>query len=214
VSVARTRVVLAEDHQVVREGLRALLSGEPDLEVVGEAADGAEAVRLAEERGPDIVVMDLGMRGVGGIDAIGRLRRSRPDIQVVVLSMHDDAPTVDRALHAGARGYVLKGRGIASLCEAIRAVRRGEVYLSSDISDFVLQGYLSQGEGREVDPLTERERAVLALIAEGCTGAEIARRLGLSPKTIEHHRAHITEKLGIRTTAGLVRYALRLGLVA
>jgi DNA-binding NarL/FixJ family response regulator len=200
VSTLRTRILLAEDHQVVREGLHALLAGQAEMEVVGEAADGAEAVRLAEERGPDVIVMDLTMPGIDGVDAIRRLRRSRPDIPVVVLSMHDDAPTVDRALHAGARGYVLKGRGIGCLCDAIRAVRRGEVYLSSGISDFELQGYLKQGG--EVDPLSERERAVLKLIAEGCTGAAIAERLGLSPKTVEHHRAHITEKLGIRTTAG------------
>jgi two-component system, NarL family, response regulator NreC len=209
-SRAPIRVLLADDHRIVREGLAALLGREADFEVLGEADDGAAAVRLAEERSPDIVVMDLSMGGVDGIEAISRLRRSRRAIQVVVLSMHDDAPTVDRALRAGARAYVLKGSDSASLCAAIRAVARGEVYLSPEISDFVLQGYLKP-EGD--DPLTEREREVLKLIAEGYTGAEIARQLELSPKTVEHHREHVTEKLGIRTTAGLVRYAVRRGLV-
>jgi len=210
-SQGRIRVLLADDHRVVREGLAALLRREADLEVLGEADDGAAAVRLAEERSPDIVVMDLAMRGVDGIEAISQLHGRRPEIQVVVLSMHDDAPTVDRALRAGARAYVLKGSDSASLCAAIRAVARGEVYLSPEISDFVLQGYLKP-EGD--DPLSEREREVLKLIAEGYTGAEIGHQLGLSPKTIEHHREHITEKLGIRTTAGLVRYAVRRGFVA
>jgi DNA-binding NarL/FixJ family response regulator len=207
----RIRVLLAEDHQIVREGLRALLQSDPDMEVVGEAAEGDEAVRLAEERSPDVLVIDLSMPGVDGIEAIRRLRTSRPAILVVVLSMHDDAPTVDRALQAGARAYVLKGHGITGLREAIRAVRRGEVYLSSGISEFVLQGYLKKQPA--ADELSERERDVLKLIAEGFTGGEIARQLGLSPRTIEHHRARIADKLDIRTTAGLVRYALRTRLV-
>jgi two-component system response regulator NreC len=206
------RVLIAEDHQVVREGVLALLRAEDDIEVIGEAADGAEAVRLAEARGPDVVVMDVGLPVLNGVDATARLRQSRPDIGVVILSMHDDAPTADRALRAGARGYVLKGSGIASLCEAIRTVARGEVHLGPGISDYVLQGYLS-AESPEKDPLSSREREVLQLIAEGRTGREVAKRLGLSPKTVDNHRARIKEKLGIHTTAGLVRYAMRAGLV-
>lgn len=205
------RVLLAEDHQVVREGLRALFRDVPDIEVIGEAEDGSEVVRIAEERGPDVVVMDVGLVGLNGIDATRHLQRSRPDIRVVVLSMHDDAATVDRALRAGARAYVLKGRGVASLCDAIRAVSRGEVYLSPGISDYVLQGYLS-GSGTEVDPLSEREREILSLIGEGFPSQEIAERLGLRTKTVQNYRAQIMDKLGIRTTAGLVRYALRAGL--
>ena len=208
----RIRVLLAEDHQVVREGLSALLAAEPDIEVIAEAADGREAVVLAEEKGPDVVVMDLGLPGLDGIEATRRLSRSRPDIRVLVLSMHDDAATVDRALRAGARGYVLKGSGIAALRQAIRDVYSGKVYLSPAVSEYVLQGFLKQDSG-EVDPLSEREREILQLIAEGYTSREIAKRVGLKPKTVENHRARIMEKLGVHTTAGLVRYALRLGLV-
>ena len=210
-SAARTRVLLAEDHQVVREGLRALLGSEPQFEVVGEAADGAEALSLAEKLAPDVVVMDIGLAGLSGVEATRRLRKSHPEIKVVVLSMHDDAPTVDAALHAGARGYVLKGAGIANLREAIHTVLRGEVYLSPGISEYVLQGYL-QAQGAPKDPLSDREREILKLVAEGFTGRQIADRLGLKAKTVENHRARICEKLDIHTTAGLVRYALRAGI--
>jgi DNA-binding NarL/FixJ family response regulator len=205
----KTRVLLVEDHQVVREGLRSLLRAEQDLDLVAEAPSGEAALALAAEHAPDVVVMDLGLPGLGGVEATRRLRKSCPAAQVVVLSMHDDAATVDRALRAGARGYVLKGRGFASLCEAIRTVRRGEMYLSPDISEYVLQGYLG---GPDEDALSEREREILALIAEGLRGAEVAARLGLKPKTVENHRARIMEKLQIHTTAGLVRYAIERGI--
>jgi DNA-binding NarL/FixJ family response regulator len=210
VSDRRTRVLLVEDHQVVREGLRALLRNEPDLEVVGEAADGADALRVVEQLRPDVAVVDVGLPGLSGVEVTRRLVRSRPEVQVVILSMHDDAPTVDRALRAGARGYVLKGSGVAALCEAVRTVRRGEVYLSPGVSEYVLQGYL-RADAPEKDPLSEREREVLQLVAEGFTARQIAERLGLKPKTVENHRAAIMDKLGIHTTAGLVRYALRTG---
>ena len=156
--------------------------------------------------------MDFGLPGLNGADATARLKKSRPDVAVVVLSMRDDAPTVDRALRAGARGYVVKGAGVDDLCAAIRSAARGEVYLSPAVSDFVLQGYLA-GEGEVTDPLTAREREVLQLVAEGLTGREVAGRLGLAPKTVDNHRARIMDKLGIRTTAGLVRYAIHSGLV-
>jgi DNA-binding NarL/FixJ family response regulator len=206
-SVARTRILLVEDHQMVREGLRSLLAGEPDFEVVGEAADGIDAVRLAAQLAPEVVVMDIGLVGLSGVETTKRLVRERPGTIVVALSMHDDAPTVDRALRAGARGYVLKGSGVAALCDAIRTVRRGETYLSPAVSEYVLQGFLGR-EKADVDPLSEREAGILRLIADGLTGRQIAERLGLRPKTVENHRARIMEKLGIHTTAGLVRYAL------
>lgn len=206
------RVLLAEDHRMVREGLRVLLSGVDGVEVIGEAEDGEEALRLATAKGPDVVVMDIGLPRLNGIDATVRLRKERPDIQVVALSMRDDAPTVDRALRAGARGYVLKGAGVDSLSEAVKTVARGDVYLSPGVSDYVLQGYLNTDEA-VADPLTSREREVLQLIAEGSTGRQAAERLGLSPKTVDNHRTHIMDKLGIRSTAGLVRYAMRTGLV-
>ncbi len=207
-AAARTRIVLCEDHQMVREGLRALIDGEPDLEVVADASDGEQAIRAALGSAPDVVVMDIGLPLCDGIEATRRLRQQAPELPVVILSMHDDATTVDRALRAGARGYVLKGAGFARLCDAIRSVRRGEVYLSPDISDHVLTGYLRAGDG---DPLSDREREVLRLISDGHTSAAIARQLGLKPKTVENHRANIMDKLQIRTTAGLVRYALRSG---
>jgi DNA-binding NarL/FixJ family response regulator len=210
VSAARTRILLVEDHQMVREGLRSLLAGEPDFEVVGEAADGADAVRLATALAPDVVVMDIGLVAVSGIEATRRVVRERPGTAVVALSMHDDAPTVDRALRAGARGYVLKGSGVAALCQAIRTVRRGETYLSPAVSEYVLRGFLAPGTA-DWDPLSERESGILRLIADGLTGRQIAERLGLRPKTVENHRARIMEKLGIHTTAGLVRYALDRG---
>ena len=204
----RTRVLLVEDHQVVREGLRALVRGEADLELVGEAEDGDRALALASTLHPEVVVMDVGLPGLGGIEAARRLGRAHPEIKVVMLSMHDDAATVDRALRAGARGYVLKGRGFQSLCDAIRAVRRGETWLSPEVSSYVLPGYT----GGAPDELSDREREVLALIAEGLRGSEVAVRLGLKPKTVENHRARIMEKLHIHTTAGLVRYALTHGI--
>ena len=194
----------------MREGLRALLADREGIEVLGEVCDGAAAVTFAEARGPDVVVMDIGMPELNGIEAARQLNRSRPDIRVVILSMRDDAVTVDRALRAGARAYVLKGLGVDALVDAIEAVHRGEVYLSAGVSEFVLAGYLSQNAPS--DPLTDREREVLQLIAEGFTSAEIAGRLGLSTKTVRNHRANIMDRLDVRTTAGLVRYALRAGL--
>jgi DNA-binding NarL/FixJ family response regulator len=211
-TVRRIRVVLAEDHEMVRQGLRSLLDGVEDVEVIGEAKDGPSAVAMVEAKGPDVVVMDFGLPGLNGADATARLKRSRPDVAVVMLSMRDDAPTVDRALRAGARGYVVKGAGVDALCEAIRSAARGEVYLSPAVSDYVLQGYLAK-EDAPTDPLTAREREVLQLVAEGLTGRQVAARLGLAPKTVDNHRARILDKLGIRTTAGLVRYAIHSGLV-
>jgi DNA-binding NarL/FixJ family response regulator len=203
----RIRILLVEDHQMVREGLRTLLAGEADFEVVGEASEGADAVRLARELAAHVIVMDIELAGLSGIEATKRVLRERPEAAVIALSMHDDAPTVDRALRAGARGYVLKGSGVAALCEAIRIVRRGETFLSPAISRLALPSGGRPG-GSDADPLSDRERQVLELIAQGYTSREIAERLGLRPKTVENHRARIMEKLGIHTTAGLVRWAL------
>jgi DNA-binding NarL/FixJ family response regulator len=201
--MAGARVLLVEDHQVVREGLRALLSAQPDFEVVGEADQGEEALLLAESLRPQLVVMDLSLPHLDGVEATRRLGRLRPAPQVVILSMHDDAATVEAALAAGARGYVLKGRGIAVLCEALHAALRGEIYLSPELSERGLSlGPETKG------PLSPREWEVISLIAEGLTGKEVAARLGLKPKTVENHRQNIMGKLNIHTTAGLVRYAL------
>lgn len=206
------RVLLAEDHQLVREGLQALLSAEDDLTVIDGVDNGADAVQVATERGPDVVLMDVGLPTLNGIEATLKLQATRPDIRVIILSMYDDAPTVDRALRAGARGYLLKGSSSSQVCHAIRAVARGEVFLGPGISDYVLQGYLNSSEA-EPDPLSPREREVLQLIAEGFTSREIAQQIGLSPKTVQNHRANLMDKLDIHTTAGLVRYAVRIGMV-
>lgn len=210
----RIRVLFAEDHQLVREGLRSLMRDEHDIEIVGEAGDGLDAVLMAESLRPDVVLMDVGLPGLNGIEAARRIRAARPEIPVMFLSMHDDAQTVDRALRAGARGYVLKGMGVAHVCQAIRTVHRGEIYLSPQVSECVLQGYLSgPGEEEEEAPLTSREREVLQLVAEGYTAPQIARKLELSPRTVENHRARIMDKLGIGTIAGLVRYAIHNGII-
>src|ERR1043165_2249957 len=210
---SRISILLVEDHQVVREGIRSLLVGEPDFEVVGEASDGTQAVTMAEEKSPQVIVMDISLRGMDGIEATKRVLKSRPQTHVIFLTMHDDAATVDRALRPAARRYALKGSGANSLVAAIRSVSRGEAFLSPDVSHYVLRGYLREEE-EEVDPLSERERQVLALIAAGFTGREIAEKLGLKPKTVENHRARIMEKLDIHTTAGLVRYALQKNLAS
>ena len=209
------RILLAEDHLLMRDGLRALLDVQDDMTIIGDVSDGADAVTQALDRGPDVVLMDVGLPGLNGIEAARKIRAERPDIEVIMLTMHDDAATVDRALRAGARGFMVKGCGIDELREAIRTVRRGEVYLHSSISHFVLQGYLRSNSDEEPavdETLTPREREILQLIAEGNTSQEIADRLQLKPKTVQNYRAQIMDKLGERSTAGLVRYALRLGL--
>ncbi|MEC9397881.1 MAG: response regulator transcription factor [Myxococcota bacterium] len=207
------RILIAEDHQLMREGLRSLLADVEDLRVVGEVADGADAVQLASEQGPDVVIMDVGLPGLNGIDAARQLQAMRPDIHVLMLTMHDDAQTVDRALRAGARGFVLKGGGMETLCEAIRTVHQGAVYFDPGIAHFVLQGYL-RSEEDDRDPLTPREREILQLIAEGNTSQDIATRLGIKAKTVQNYRTQIMDKLDVRTTAGLVRVAMKLGLTS
>lgn len=207
----KLRILLADDHRLLREGLRTLLQAEPDLEVVGEAEDGESAVRLALDIGPDVVVLDQHMPVSDGTAAALRLKRDRPDIRVVMLTMYDDAATVDRALRAGVRGFVVKDTGAAQLADAIRGVARGEVYLSPGVSDFVVQGYLSSS-GEQVDPLTPRERELLQLVAEGRTSREIAEQLGVAAKTVQNVRTRIMDKLDIHSTAGLVRFAFRNGL--
>jgi len=199
------RLLLVEDHQMVREGLRALLDAEEDFEVVGEASSAEEALSAFAALSPDVMVVDITLKGLDGVELMRRIREASPEAKLVVLTMHDDPATVGRALRAGASGYVLKGSGVVGLSEAIRQVMRGQKYLSAEVAHYAAAGLRDDGGP---DALTDREREVLALICEGFTGREIAERLGLRPKTVENHRAHIMEKLGIHTTAGLVRYAL------
>ena len=203
----RTRILLADDHRMLREAVGTNLPSD-EFDVVAEAADGREAVRLAGRTQPDIAVLDISMPGLNGVDAVREVLRASPRSRVVVLTMHTDSPYVLESLRMGARGYVLKTQGVTELIGALRAVARGEVYLSSGLSRVLLESY--QGGGNPVaDPLSPREREVLQLVAEGMTSKAIAGTLNISNKTAECHRQRIMAKLGIHETASLVRYAIR-----
>ena len=209
------RVLVADDHTLVRAGIRGLLAGLEGVEVVGEVGEGHDALRLAEELRPDIVFLDIGMPGLNGLEVASRLNSVDPAVRVVILSMHSAEEYVLRALRAGCAGYLLKGSAVAELELAVRAVARGETYLSSAVSKRVVEEYLSR-TGSAADPLdalTPRQREILQLVAEGNTSKDIASRLLLSFKTVEAHRAQIMERLGVHDVAGLVRFAVRVGLV-
>ena len=210
------RVMLADDHALVRAGIRSLLQGLGGVEVVGEAGDGREALHLLETQRPDVLLMDLMMPGLGGLEALPRVRNEFPQVRVLVLSMHANEEYVLRALRDGAAGYLLKGATRPELEMAVRAVARGETYLSPAMSKSVVEGYLrgSAAEGSAGVQLTPRQREVLQLIAEGGTNKEIGQRLGVSVKTVETHRMQLMERLGVHDVAGLVRYAVRIGLVS
>jgi two-component system, NarL family, response regulator NreC len=205
------RILLADDHVVVRQGLKALLERE-GFEVVGEASDGHEAVQLAKDRSPDVAVLDLSMPLLNGIDAAREVCQASPRTKTILLTIHTEDPYVVQALRAGVRGYVVKNQAAADLVQAIREVLRGAVYLSPGISRTVVDAYLAKTD-LPPDPLTAREREVLQLVAEGKTTKEIAQLLGVSAKTAESHRTRIMQKLNIHETAGLVRYAVRQGLI-
>jgi DNA-binding NarL/FixJ family response regulator len=210
----RTRVLLAEDHHLVRAGIRSILEDMPGLEVVAEASDGPEALKLVALRAPDIVLLDIALPGMNGLDAAARIARDHPRVRVVILSMHANEEYVSQALRAGAVGYLLKDATVPELGLAIAAVQRGETYLSPAVSRRVIEGYVrqSQADG-PLEGLTPRQRDVLRLIAEGRSTRDIAKALGVGIKTVETHRAHLMERLDIRDVAGLVRYAIRTGLV-
>jgi two-component system, NarL family, response regulator NreC len=212
------RILLADDHIVMRDGLRALLERQPDMAVVAEAADGRECVQLAEEQSPDVVVMDIAMPNMNGIEATRRITSNQPRCAVVILSMHQDESYILRALKAGAKGYLLKDSVRSDLLEAIRAVARGRSFLTRKIGRMLQEDYVRQLENRGLDDtydvLTDREREVLQLIAEGKTAKEVASVLNISPTTVETHRTHIQEKLGLHSVAELVLYAVRKGIIA
>lgn len=212
----RIKAVLVEDHTIVREGLRPLLEGR-GIEVIGEAGDGLEAVKIAKELNPQIVIMDVALPRLGGIEATRRILKAKPDIKVVMLTIHDEPQFVYKALEAGAGGYLVKEAPLDELMNAIRAVMRGETYLSTNFPPNVLESYVKMvRRGKKADEfsqLTRREREILQYIAEGYTSPEIARILFISKKTVENHRANIMEKLDIHDTAGLVRYAIKIKLV-
>jgi DNA-binding NarL/FixJ family response regulator len=204
-------VLLADDHQIFRQGLRVLLERER-FDVVGEAADGREAVQLAERLKPDVVVLDFVMPLLNGLDAATQIQRVSPNTRTILLTMYTEDQYVLEALRAGLRGYVIKTQAAADLVRAIRETLQNGVYLSPGISRTLVEAYLS-GTAMPADPLTPRERQVLQLVAEGKTTKEVAMVLGLSVKTAETHRTKIMRKLEIHETAGLVRYAIRRGLV-
>jgi len=205
------RILLADDHMIVRQGLRALLE-RAGFEVVAEATNGQEAVALAEKHKPDVAVLDLMMPTLNGLDAGRQILQSGAKTAIVLLTMQTDEHHVARALRAGIKAYLLKTQASDDLVRAIRDVVRGQVFLSDAVSRVVVDGYLS-GIAAPEDPLAPREREVLQLVAEGKTSKEIAEILGVSVKTAESYRSHIMDKLDIHETAGLVRYAIRRGLV-
>ena len=208
------RILIADDHEVVAEGLKHLVEAQSDLQVVATVGDGREAVRVAKETEPDVVLMDLSMPELNGADATRAIIDARPECRVIVLSMYAEREYVRRALKAGATGYVVKRSAAKELVDAIRAVHGGQRYLSPRVADVVIDDYAADGKADLLEKLSTREREVLQLLAEGRTGAEIAQRLGLSQKTVETYRARLVEKLGIRDVAGLVKFAIQRGLVS
>jgi two-component system, NarL family, response regulator NreC len=204
--------LLADDHAVVRKGFQFILSAQPDFEIVGEASNGKEAVELALSLQPDVVVMDVSMPELSGIEATRRIGEACPKARVLALSMHRDSAYVREILRAGARGYILKDANESDLLGAVRAVSKGDGYLSPAVSDAVLNDYRKHVTD-PVDLLTGREREVLQHIAEGKTNKEIAVLLGLSVYTVEAHRGRVMEKLNLHSTGELVRFALRNGLI-
>ena len=211
----KTRILLADDHAVVRRGLRMVLDSEPDLEVVAEADDGAEAVELALANDLDLAILDVTMPRLTGIQAAGRIAQARPELRVLMLSMHDNERYFFEALRAGASGYVLKSVADRDLVEACRATMRGEPFIYAGAVKALVRDYLKRAaDGEELpdDPLTARESEIVKLIAEGHTSREIAELLVISDKTVERHRANILDKLGMRDRVDLTRYAIRRGL--
>lgn len=207
-------VLIADDHTLVRAGIRSLLQSFGGVEVIAEAADGQEAISLLKSHQPDIVLMDIAMRGLNGLEATARITKAYPRIRVIMLSMHSNEEHVLQALRSGAAGYLLKDSATLELELALKAVMSGETYLSPPISKQVVESYMQRvgQEASAANILTPRQREILQLIVEGFSTKEIAHRLHLSPKTVETHRTQLMERLDIHDIPGLVRYAIRVGL--
>lgn len=212
-----TRVFLADDHAVLRSGLRLLLTSQNEYDVVGEASSGAETISLVEQLQPDLILLDLSMPALGGLDALPILRKLVPSARILILTMHDDPHYLRQALKHGASGYVLKKAADTELLSAIRVVLRGEMYVHPSMTRVLLEDILPDSSSMNREDvwgsLSDREREVLRMVALGHTSAEIAEQLSLSTKTVETYRARGMEKLGLRTRAALVRFALQEGLI-
>jgi len=212
------RIILADDHTVVRDGLRALLEHEPDMTVVGEAADGRESVQMAEAEAPDVVVMDLAMPNLNGMEATRRILAANPRVGVVILSMHQDESYVLGSLKAGAKGYLLKDSMRSEVVQAIRTVSQGRSFLTRKIARLLQEDYVSRLQQRGLedryDLLSNRERDVLQMIAEGRSNKEVANSLNISLSTVETHRGHILQKLDIHSVPELILYAVRKGVIS
>ena len=211
------KIILADDHQIVRQGLRTLLAGEPDIKVVGEADDGRKTLKLAQELAPDVIIMDISMPDLNGIEATRQLLVESPGVKVIALSMHSDSLFVSNMLRSGALGYLLKDCALEELVKAIRTVMRQQTYISPGVSDLLIQDLASSCAAEPSSAysvLTAREREVLQLLAEGKGTLQIAASLGLSSKTIEAHRKQIVNKLGLSSVAELTKYAIRQGLAS
>lgn len=216
--MSKIRVLVADDHAIVRAGVRLLLESQSDMEVVGEAVDGRQAVEMVRELKPDLVLMDVAMPGMNGLEATQRIKESFPRVQVLALTMHEDERYFFQILQLGASGYVVKGASPADLLAAVRAVAQGQAYLYPSVAKQLLDDYLKRVEAGEeqdsYDGLSEREREVLRLIAEGKTSRSIADELVLSVNTVERHRANIMGKLSLHSRTDLIKYAIRKGLIA
>jgi len=212
------RILLADDHIVMRNGLRLLLERQPHLQVVGEAADGRQAVALSESANPDVVIMDIAMPNLNGIEATRQIVNHSPRMAIAILSMHSDESYVIRALKAGARAYLLKDSAEADLLAAVRALTEGKSFFSPAISKILVEDYMRQLESRGAEDtyelLTNREREILQLLAEGRTNKEVANMLNLSLYTVETHRTHILQKLNLHSVPELILYAVRKGIIA
>jgi len=211
------RIVIVEDHTIVREGLRPLLEGR-GVEVIGEAGDGLEAVKLVKELAPQVVIMDVGLPRLGGIEAARRIMKGNPEMKVIMLTIHDEPQYVFKSLEAGATGYLVKEAPLEELMTAIKAVMRGETYLSSNFPPGLIESYAKMVKrGKKADEfsqLTRREREILQYIAEGHTSPQIAKMLFISKKTVENHRYKIYRKCDVESIAGLMRHAIQHGLVS
>jgi DNA-binding NarL/FixJ family response regulator len=212
------RVLVADDHAIVREGLGIMLGNQPDMEVVGLATNGREAIRMVDQYQPDVAVMDISMPELNGIEAIQQMLPRHPRMKVIVLSIHETKPYVYRALKAGANGYLIKETAGLEVVEAVRAVYRGERYLSQRISDLVTDVSFRKLEGsKEVSPLEQlspREREILQLVAEGKTSQEIAEIISISPKSVDTYRSRLMHKIGVEDVAGLVKFAIQHGVIS